>query len=254
MPGLKRAAASASLVTGPGTASFQRTLGSSDPREGRRLSVRECLTVALRAPPSGRDPATLRGVDKAPAGLAGGPGLGQPVVIPLSRQIRSNSTSPPLPNRSVNCSPLSLSTSARPTRRHGKSDPLDAMSAAPGRAVWPGPGCAQGPGRRGGGETRRQRPSSLCSPTRSRTRSPRGSRRCSSSGVRVPAPCRRDGLGDRRVERTSRRGQWIHLLIIARRPRQQCRIGRDAVEVLAPLGAAVFADPGDQFVPALIVI
>ena len=32
-------------------------------------------------------------------------------LIPLSRQIRSNSTSPPLPNRSVNCLPLSLSTS-----------------------------------------------------------------------------------------------------------------------------------------------
>jgi hypothetical protein len=32
-------------------------------------------------------------------------------VMPLSRQIRSNSTSPPLPNRSVNCLPLSVSTS-----------------------------------------------------------------------------------------------------------------------------------------------
>jgi hypothetical protein len=33
-------------------------------------------------------------------------------VIPLSRQIRSNSTSPPLPNRSVNCLPLSVKTSS----------------------------------------------------------------------------------------------------------------------------------------------
>ena len=33
-------------------------------------------------------------------------------MIPLSRQIRSNSTSPPLPNRSVNCLPLSVSTSS----------------------------------------------------------------------------------------------------------------------------------------------
>ena len=32
-------------------------------------------------------------------------------VIPLSRQIRSNSTSPPLPNRSVNWLPLSVKTS-----------------------------------------------------------------------------------------------------------------------------------------------
>ena len=32
-------------------------------------------------------------------------------LIPLSRQIRSNSTSPPFPKRSVNCLPLSLSTS-----------------------------------------------------------------------------------------------------------------------------------------------
>jgi hypothetical protein len=28
-------------------------------------------------------------------------------MMPLSRQIRSNKTSPPLPNRSVNCLPLS---------------------------------------------------------------------------------------------------------------------------------------------------
>ena len=32
--------------------------------------------------------------------------------MPLSRQIRSNNTSPPLPNRSVNCLPLSVSTSS----------------------------------------------------------------------------------------------------------------------------------------------
>ena len=32
--------------------------------------------------------------------------------MPLSRQIRSKSTSPPLPNRSVNCLPLSVSTSS----------------------------------------------------------------------------------------------------------------------------------------------
>lgn len=33
-------------------------------------------------------------------------------AIPFSRQIRSNSTSPPCPNRSVNCLPLSVSTSS----------------------------------------------------------------------------------------------------------------------------------------------
>ena len=39
-------------------------------------------------------------------------------TMPLSRQIRSNSTSPPLPNRSVNCLPLSVSTSSGiPKRR-----------------------------------------------------------------------------------------------------------------------------------------
>jgi hypothetical protein len=33
-------------------------------------------------------------------------------MMPLSRQIRPDSTSPPLPNRSVNCLPLSVSTSS----------------------------------------------------------------------------------------------------------------------------------------------
>jgi hypothetical protein len=33
-------------------------------------------------------------------------------VMPFSRQIRSNITSPPLPNRAVNCLPLSVSTSS----------------------------------------------------------------------------------------------------------------------------------------------
>jgi hypothetical protein len=33
-------------------------------------------------------------------------------AIPLRRQILSNSTSPPRPNRSVNCLPLSVSTSS----------------------------------------------------------------------------------------------------------------------------------------------
>ncbi|SIS03593.1 hypothetical protein SAMN05444858_1485 [Micromonospora avicenniae] len=33
-------------------------------------------------------------------------------MMPFSRQIRSNITSPPLPNRSVNCLPLSVRTSS----------------------------------------------------------------------------------------------------------------------------------------------
>ena len=37
-------------------------------------------------------------------------------------------------------------------------------------------------------------------------------------------------------------------------PGYQPGAGRDAVEVLAPLGAAVSADPGNQLVPVLIVI
>ena len=55
-------------------------------------------------------------------------------AMPLSRQIRSNSTSPPLPNRSVNCLPLSVRTSPGP--RTGAA-PQRTPGRPPGR--WPGP-------------------------------------------------------------------------------------------------------------------
>lgn len=44
--------------------------------------------------------------------MVGDAGCVSRCAIPFSRQIRSNNTSPPCPNRSVNCFPLSVSTSS----------------------------------------------------------------------------------------------------------------------------------------------
>ena len=78
-------------------------------------------------------------------------------MMPLSRQIRSNSTSPPLPNRSVNCLPLSVSTSPgtpncaqrggerQAHRPAGRPDHDQADHAVPGMVIDPGHELGLGP-------------------------------------------------------------------------------------------------------------
>jgi hypothetical protein len=69
---------------------------------------------------------------------------------------------------------------------------------------------------------------------------------------RRPGQCRlRDVAGDPR----SRGVDWILFLVsVSAGPIGSVRTGREGVEVLTPLVAAVFADPRDQCVPARIVI
>ncbi len=185
---------------------------------------------------------------------------------------RSASVSPATIPECLNSTSTAVRSSAarrpRPPRRQGKSDPLDAVSAA--RAAQSGRARGAPKGQDGAVEANLGGGAEFTVfPNEEENAFAEAVTPLQQLGVFGYRPlademaweadeearARRTRPGShRRVERTSRRGQWIHFLIIARRPLQQCRIGRDAVEVLAPLGAAVFADPGDQFVPALIVI